>query len=330
MKNSKKKLALLMCLLLPALVYTSCKKLESAAGGGSSGTVTPGAITKQKFIAYYITDGRNPAFKLRDLPDGVDMVVLFGVKYWQYLDTLKYPAGTGMMGNYKSYGAYFSDVKALQQRGIKVLQNVDDAASWQDAKPDGYATPELWATALKQTLIDKYHLDGISLDIEHPGKKPNPIPPFPKFSEIGYNGWYSGSMDANPNFLSCIGALTKYFGPKANNNTQLHTATGLDVYSWNKIAEKYVDAIDYFQVQSYDRKVTDCQLMMNYAVGTNKIPASKMVFGSYAEGGKSQAEDAKLAKWKPTQGQKGGMMVYTYNANTAYAKVILDSLRSTD
>ncbi|MGY0034576.1 EndoS/ChiA family endoglycosidase [Pedobacter sp. NJ-S-72] len=230
--------------------------MESGAGGGSG--TKPNAAAKQKFIAYYITDGRNPAFKLRDMPDGVDMVVLFGVKYWQYLDTLKYPAGTGMMASYKSYGEYFSDVKALQQRGIKVLQNVDDAASWQDAKPDGYATPETWATALKQTLIDKYHLDGISLDIEHSGKRPNPIPPFPKFPEIGYNGWYSGSMDANPNFLSCIGALTKYFGPKANNNTQLHTATGLDVYSWNKIAEKYGDAIDYFQVQSYDRKVTDC------------------------------------------------------------------------
>ncbi|KIO76111.1 endo-beta-N-acetylglucosaminidase [Pedobacter lusitanus] len=319
----------LICLLLPALIYSSCKKQESGAGT-DTGTAKTEAAVKQKFIAYYITDGRNPTFKLRDMPDGVDMVVLFGVKYWQYLDTLKYPAGTGMMASYKSYGEYFSDVKALQQRGIKVLQNVDDAASWQDAKPDGYATPEIWATTLKQTLIDKYHLDGISLDIEHSGKRPNPIPPFPKFSEIGYNGWYSGSMDANPNFLSCIGALTKYFGPKAANNTQLHTATGLDVYSWNKIAEKYVDAIDYFQVQSYDRKITDCQLMMNYATGTNKIPASKMVFGSYAEGGKSQTEDVKLAKWVPTQGQKGGIMVYTFNANVTYAKAVLAGLRSSD
>lgn len=327
MKNTRKNLLLMLCLVFPALVYTSCQKLE---GGGTGSSTKPSAAAKQKFIAYYITDGRNPTFKLKDIPDGVDMVVLFGVKYWQYLDTLKYPAGTGMMASYNSYGAYFNDIKALQKRGIAVLQNVDDAASWQDAKPDGYGTPEAWATALKQTLIDKYNLDGISLDIEHSGKKPNPIPPFPKFADIGYYGWYSGSMDANSNFLSCIGALTKYFGPKANNNKQLHTATGLDVYSWNKIAEKYADAIDYFQVQSYDRKVADCQLMMNYAVGTNKIPASKMVFGSYAEGGKSQAEDINLAKWKPTQGQKGGIMVYTFNANVPYANAVLQALRSTD
>ena len=327
MKNTRKNLLFLLCLVFPALVFTSCKKSE-AAGTGSS--TKPNALVKQKFIAYYITDGRNPTFKLKDIPDGVDMVVLFGVKYWQYLDTLKYPAGTGMMASYNSYGAYFNDIKSLQQRGIAVLQNVDDAASWQDAKPDGYASPEAWATVLKQTLIDKYNLDGISLDIEHSGKRPNPIPPFPKFADIGYYGWYSGSMDANPNFLSCIGALTKYFGPKANNNKQLHTATGLDVYSWNKIAAKYADAIDYFQVQSYDRKVVDCQLMMNYAVGTNKIPASKMVFGSYAEGGKSQAEDINLAKWKPTQGQKGGIMVYTFNANVPYASAVLQALRSMD
>jgi hypothetical protein len=31
--------------------------------------------------------------------------------------------------------------------------------------------------------------------------------------------------------------------------------------------------------------------MMNYATGTNKIPASKMVFGAYAEGGTNQAND---------------------------------------
>lgn len=33
-------------------------------------------------IAYYITDGRNPSFKLKDIPNGVDMVILFGIKYW--------------------------------------------------------------------------------------------------------------------------------------------------------------------------------------------------------------------------------------------------------
>jgi hypothetical protein len=325
---------LLVCSMFCLFFHSACKKTDVSdqnlsAINEQSPPVKNLAATEangQIFIAYYITDGRNLNFKLKDIPGGVDMVVLFGVKYWQYLDTLKYPAGTGMMSSYKSYGAYFNDIKALQKRGIKVIQNVDDDASWQDAKPDGYNSPALWAEALKKLLLDKHSLDGISLDIEHSGKAPNPIPVFPGYEKIGYYSWYSSSMDANPNFLSCIEALTKYFGLTAPNNKQLQTASGLDVYSWDKIAAKFGSSFNYFQVQSYDRTVATCQLMMNYATSVNKIPASKMIFGAYAEGGNSQAEDVKLAKWTPTQGKKGGMMVYTYNANTSYAKAVLDAL----
>eukprot|EP01133_Synstelium_polycarpum_P011839 gene11839-13801_t len=285
---------------------------------------------RQKFIAYYITDGRNASFKLRDIPDGVDMVILFGVKYWQYQDTLKNPAGQGMMGSYKSYGAYFKDIKALQKRGIAVLQNVDDAANWQQAKPDGYANPEVWASNLQKILVEQHHLDGISLDIEHSGKAPDPIPSFPRFEEIGYHGWYKGAMEANPNFLSCIAALTKYFGPRSGTKKQLQTASGLDIYSWDKIAAHFGDAFDYFQIQSYDRSVSTCQLMMNYVFHVNKIPASKMIFGAYPEGHKSLLSDMALAKWKPVQGVKGGIMVYTFNSDLSYSNAVLKALRAAE
>ncbi|WP_443945370.1 hypothetical protein ACJVDH_21035 [Pedobacter sp. AW1-32] len=88
------------------------------------------------------------------------------------------------------------------------MQNADDDVSWQSATPNGYSSPQVWATALKTLLLDTHHLDVISQDIEHSGARPNPIPTFPNYAVTGYYGWYSGSMDANPNFLSCIEALT--------------------------------------------------------------------------------------------------------------------------
>ncbi|TDS08894.1 endo-beta-N-acetylglucosaminidase F3 [Sphingobacterium paludis] len=321
MKNIKKSQIIATAIVFLSIFY-GCKSEVIQLQEANTAVIN----NEQKFIAYYITDGRNPDFKLKDIPDGVDMVILFGVKYWQYQDTLKYPAGTGMMSSYKSYGAYFDDIKTLQKRGIKVLQNVDDDASWQDAKPDGYATPEIWANNLKTLLLDKHKLDGISLDIEHSGRRPNPVPPFPKYEEIGYRGWYSSAMDANPEFMSCVAALTKYFGLKAPGNKQLHTASGLDIYSWNKIAEQFGDAFNYFQIQSYDRTLEQCQLMMNYVTSVNKIPASKIVFGSYIEGGRSLKEDLKIAEWTPTQGKKGGMMVYTYNSKPQDAKLVLNAI----
>lgn len=75
--------------------------------------------------------------------------------------------------------------------------------------------------------------------------------------------------------------------------------------------------------------VATCQLMMNYATGTNNIPANKLIFGSYAEGGSNLTVDLNLAQWTPTQGAKGGVMVYTYNSNTSYAGGVLAALRST-
>jgi hypothetical protein len=81
--------------------------------------------------------------------------------------------------------------------------------------------------------------DGISLDVEHTGAKPNPIPTFPGYAATGYNGWYSGSMAATPAFLNVISELTKYFGTTAPNNKQLQIASGIDVYAWNKIMENF-------------------------------------------------------------------------------------------
>ena len=317
----------LLCLLVLAFA-PSCKK-DSQAQTPVNNTVkraVTNSTTTQKLIAYFVTDGRNPTYKLTDIPDGVDIVVLFVVKLPNYIDTVKYPASGGYIGAYKSYGSFYSDIKKLQARGIKVIQNIDDESSWQTTKPAGYASASAYALKMKQVLLDQLHLDGITLDVEHSGTKPSPIPPFPKYSEIGYNGWYSASMAANANYINCIKEMTKYFGTTAGN--ELEIASGLDCYAWNNIASNFVNNFTYFGVQSYDGNSTRTQLMNNYATGTNKIPSAKMVYGHNAETPSSQSDAVDIAKWTPTQGQKGGVFVYAFNSDpTGYGAAVLAAVK---
>ncbi|NOW97631.1 endo-beta-N-acetylglucosaminidase F3 [Mucilaginibacter sp. SG564] len=318
---------LMLCLLVLAFA-PSCKK-DSQAQAPVNNTVKRAVTTSattQKFIAYFVTDGRNPTYKLTDIPDGVDIVVLFVVKLPNYIDTIKYPASGGYIGAYKSYGSFYSDIKKLQARGIKVIQNIDDESSWQTTKPAGYASASAYALKMKQVLLDQLHLDGITLDVEHSGIKPSPIPPFPKYSEIGYYGWYSASMAANANYINCIKEMTKYFGTTAGN--ELEIASGLDCYAWNNIASNFVNNFTYFGVQSYDGDSTRTQLMNNYATGTNKIPSGKMVYGHNAETPSSQSDAISIAKWTPTQGQKGGVFVYAFNSDpNGYGAAVLAAVK---
>lgn len=287
--------------------------------------------SNQVCIAYFITDGRNPEFKLRDIPEGVDMVILFGLKYYNLLDTTKLSAGTGMMQGFESYQDLFEQIRSLQKRGILVLQNIDDQASWQTEKPDGFSSAIAFADTLKSLLIDKLHLNGISLDVEHKGKQPDLLPPFPGYDETGYKRWYTGSMEANTSYLNVIKSLTKYFGTKASiPGQQLQIASGLDVLAWNKIVENYGRCFNYFQLQSYDRDTAVTQRMMNYIVSGNHLPPAKMVFGAYIEGGKSLASDIQVAKWIPKQGSKGGMMIYTYNSDTSAANAVKKAVKQND
>ncbi|WP_143305694.1 endo-beta-N-acetylglucosaminidase F3 [Chitinophaga vietnamensis] len=282
-------------------------------------------VGSQVCIAYYITDGRNPGFKLKNMPDSVDMVILFGLKYWSLQDTTQLAAGTGMMGSFTSYQDLYAQIRQLQARGIKVLQNIDDDASWQTNNPGGFASASAFADTLKSLLIDRLQLDGISLDVEHSGTAPNPVPKFPGYNATGYYGWYGG-MAANAQYLAVIGAFTKYFG--AGTTKQLQIASGIDIYAWNPILSNYGSKFNYVSLQSYNRDTSSLRLSMNYVVNTNKIPANRVVFGAYAEGGTNLNNDIVTAKWIPVQGKKGGMMIYTYNSNVPYAEAVKRATKS--
>lgn len=280
----------------------------------------------QVCIAYFITDGRNPNFKLKDMPDSVDMVVLFGLKYWSLLDTSQMKAGTGMMANFTSYQDLYSQIKQLQARGIKVIQNIDDDPNWQTNNPGGFASATAFADTLKALLIDRMKLDGISLDVEHSGARPNPIPPFPGYELTGYSNWYYGSMAANTQFLNVIGALSRYFG--VGTGKQLQIASGIDVFAWDPIMKNYGSKFDYVGLQAYNRDTSMQRRAMKYLVDSNKIAPGRVIFGSWAENGSNLAADIVSAKWVPVQGKKGGMFIYTYNSNLTYAEAVKRALKA--
>lgn len=73
--------------MTPESVNKEASVKNAAALAGSNGVC----------IAYYITDGRNPTFKLKDIPDKVDMVILFGLEVLE-------PAGY-----YQTTGRYWND-----------------------------------------------------------------------------------------------------------------------------------------------------------------------------------------------------------------------------
>lgn len=310
------------------LILAACQKLS----GDLTQTVTlqnkphTEMAGSQVCIAYYITDGRNPGFKLKDMPDSVDMVVLFGLKYWSLRDTTQLAAGTGMMANFTSYQDLYAQIKQLQARGIKVIQNIDDEQSWQTNTPGGFASANAFGDTLKALLIDRMQLDGISLDVEHSGAKPSPIPPFPGYSITGYYNWYSASMAANTQYLAVIGSLTRYFG--VGTTQQLQIASGVDVYAWGPVMKNYGNKFNYVGLQTYNADTNRLRITMKYLVDSNKVAANKIVFGSYAEGNTNQRKDVVTAKWIPVQGKKGGMFIYTYNSNLPYAEAVKRALKS--
>ena len=124
-------------------------------------------------VAYYVFDSGGPDhFPLTSFTDEANIVVLFEGKLWELADSVHY--STGWMRNviYHYYSEIMRDVRILQSRGVKVLMNVDDAASWSTSTPfttyDGVKyNYQQFAEFIKTCAIDSLHLDGISLDIEH-------------------------------------------------------------------------------------------------------------------------------------------------------------------
>lgn len=124
-------------------------------------------------VAYYVFDSGGPdRYPLPTFTDLANIVVIFEGTLWELADSAHYNSGWMRNVNYHSYSEIIRDIRVLQARGVKVLMNVDDAASWSTPTPftthDGTKlSGQQFAAFIKACAIDSLHLDGISLDIEH-------------------------------------------------------------------------------------------------------------------------------------------------------------------
>ncbi len=184
------------------VLLSLCAGPWTPARGMDGGLPAPG----NNKVAYYVFDSGGPDhFPLTTFTDAANIVVLFEGTLWELADSVHYHSG--WMGNaiYTSYARILRDVRVLQARGVKVLMNVDDAASWSTSTPFmTYDSTNLdyrqFAAFVKTCAIDSLHLDGISLDIEH-------------------------KATGNAAYIALLKELGKYFGPlSANASSQIYAA----------------------------------------------------------------------------------------------------------
>lgn len=270
---------------------------------GATGSLPPPARNK---VAYYVFDSGGPDhYPLTSFTDSANIVVLFEGKLWELVDSAHYATGWMRNVNYQSYAQILRDVRVLQARGVKVLMNVDDAASWSTSVPfttyDGQQYDyHQFASFLKTCAIDSLHLDGISLDVEH-----------------GATG--------NAAYVSLLKEIGKYFGPLSSNSTsQMYTAA---IYSGGAPAStigKSRDVGSYFNFVM-DMAYFSSNYASRYGQWADSLGPARVMVGvlndyftlAYATG---------VAAWQPAVSPKAGIMVYAANNLKSYTDAVFSAL----
>ena len=257
-------------------------------------------------VAYYVFDSGGPDhYPLTTFTDLANIVVIFEGTLWELADSAHYNSGWMRNVNYHSYSEIIRDIRVLQARGVKVLMNVDDAASWSTATPftthDGTKlSAQQFAAFVRACAIDSLHLDGISLDIEH-------------------------KATANADYIGLLKELGKYFGPLSPDSaSQMYIAA---IYSggWpGPVVGKSKE------ITAHMNFVMDMAYFnRNYAARFNQwadsIGASKVMVGvlnDYYD----LAYAMQAAAWQPANPPKAGMMVYAANNLKSYTDGVFGAL----
>jgi hypothetical protein len=257
-------------------------------------------------VAYYVFDSGGPDhFALTTFTGEANIIVVFEGTLWELADSVHYNSGWMRNVIYHSHREILRDIRILQARGVKVLMNVDDAASWSTSTPfttyDGKNLDyQQFAAFIKSCAIDSVHLDGISLDIEH-----------------GATG--------NAAYIALLKEIGKYFGPLSSNNTsQIYTAA---IYSGGAPGYAIGKSRD---VAAYFNFVMDmAYFSLNYAARFNQwadsIGASKTMVGVLNDFN-DLANATAAAAWQPASPPKAGVMVYAANNLKSYTDSVFRAL----
>ncbi len=259
-------------------------------------------------VAYYVFDSGGPDhYPLTSFTDEANIVVIFEGTLWELADSNHYSTGWMRNVNYHSYKQIIRDIRILQNRGVKVLMNVDDAASWSTSTPfttyDGtQLNYQQFAEFIKTCAIDSLHLDGISLDIEH-------------------------RAEANNYYKSLLKEIGKYFGPlSSDSGNQMYIAAMYNGY-WGIPGYEIGRSIDIMQHLNFlmDMAYFDSDYESRFSQWADSIGSSKVMIGvlndyfdlDYA---------VEVAKWQPSSGNKAGIMVYAANNLKSYTDSVFKSL----
>ncbi|HEX3009835.1 MAG TPA: glycosyl hydrolase family 18 protein, partial [Bacteroidales bacterium] len=226
---------------------------------------------------------------------------MFEGTLWELADTVNYNSGWMQNAYYKNKKQILTDIQTLRARGIKVLMNVDDAASWSTATPfttyNGTALNYTQFASFVYNCVTTVGFDGISLDVEH------------------------GATD-NTNYRNLIKELGKYFGPlSSNSSSMIYTGAFYSggapgpIFRETSLSQylNFVMDMAYF---------SDNTTRFNYWAAT--LGNSKVMDGmSYDEN--TQASAVAHAQWHPTP-DKAGIMVFAANKNKTYTDAIFAAL----
>jgi Secretion system C-terminal sorting domain/Glycosyl hydrolases family 18 len=257
-------------------------------------------------VAYYVFDSGGPDhYPLTSFTDSANIVVIFEGTLWELADSVHYSTGWMRNVNYHYYGEIIRDIRILQARGVKVLMNVDDAASWSTSVPftryDGTKLNyQQFAAFVKSCAIDSLHLDGISLDIEH-----------------GATG--------NAAYVALLEELGKYFGPLSSNSTsELYIAA---IYSGGRpgsVIGKSRDVAAYFNFVM-DMAYFNADYVSRFTQWADSIGASKTMIGVLNDDN-DLAQATSAAAWQPASPPKAGIMVYAANNLKSYTDAVFGAL----
>jgi Secretion system C-terminal sorting domain len=257
-------------------------------------------------VAYYVFDSGGPDhYPLTSFTDSANIVVIFEGTLWELADSVHYSTGWMRNVNYHSYSEILRDIRILQARGVKVLMNLDDAASWSTSTPfttyDGTKyNYQQFAAFIKACAIDSLHLDGISLDIEH-----------------GATG--------NAAYISLLEEIGKYFGPlSADSASEIYTAA---IYSGGRpgyVIGKSKAVAAYFNFVM-DMAYFSPDYVGRFTQWADSIGASKTMIGVLNDDN-DLAQATAAAAWQPASPPKAGIMVYAANNLKSYTDSVFTAL----
>jgi Glycosyl hydrolases family 18 len=292
------------------MALNSCTKkdndLRQITSGRAAGLAAPVAAaglpaTGKNKVAYYTFDAspvNQGVMTLTNFTDKANIVVVFEGTLWELADTVHYNTNWMKNAHYQYKKQVLDDIQTLRARGVKVLMNVDDAASWSTTTPfttyNSVAKNYVQFASFVNDCVNTVGLDGISLDVEH------------------------GATD-NTNYRNLIKELGKYFGPLSfNSTTKIYTGAfysgGAPGPIFREVAlSKY---LNFVMDMAY---FSNNQSRFNYWAAT--LGNAKVMDGMSHQYN-SQSDAVAHAQWHPTP-DKAGVMVYAANVNKAYTDAIL-------